>query len=64
MELKEMAEALRAAGWRVQEPLKNCSHTNRSGSGINMPDGSGYWEWWCPDCDARERRDFPPRKTA
>lgn len=55
-----MAAELRAAGWRVQEPLTqaNCPHPNMRGSGGMSEDGSGYSESYCMACGYRSRSEW------
>lgn len=59
---EEMAAALRAAGWRVAEPITqdNCPHLHKMGSGGISSDGSGFSEWTCQTCGKHERHEFPP----
>ena len=60
---EEMAAKLRAAGWRVKEPLTqaNCRHPNARGSGALGSDGSGYSESRCPDCGWHSKSEWGPR---
>lgn len=57
----EMAEVLRAKGWRIQPPLTqaNCSHHRARGSS-----GAGtagfFSEWWCLDCGKYSRYESAP----
>jgi hypothetical protein len=58
---EEMAELLRAAGWRVAPPLtiENCPHTYAYGSGSIGHDGSGHSDWFCPACGKHSSQTFP-----
>lgn len=61
---QEMAETLRKAGWRVQEPLTqaNCKHPNLMGSGGMSCDGSGFSESRCSACGYHSRSEWGPNK--
>ena len=61
MTLEEMAEALRAAGWRVQGPVdqKTCKHLLRRETGSVRSDGYSRVSGYCPECGASWDRETP-----
>lgn len=59
---EQMADALRAAGWKVFPPVdqKKCTHPHRQGFGWVSADGSSGGDWHCPDCGASDAYSSPP----
>src|SRR4051812_28250329 len=51
-ECRKMAAAALEAAERIKdaERIANCKHPRRTGTGGISSDGSGYSQWFCPDC--------------
>lgn len=61
MTADEMAAELSRRGWRVYPPLTqdNCPHRRKLGGGQMNVDGSGYTEFYCPDCGKSGSHSWP-----
>jgi len=59
---QQMAESLRAKGWKVEEPWtkENCKHPGeyRIGSGGQAMNGSGFMNWSCRRCGHSESHSW------
>ncbi len=64
-ELHQLAEAaLRAAeAERIAKRRRDCTHPHKSGTGTIASDGSGSYQWSCPDCGAEGHSNIPPLQT-